>query len=82
MKAAAGTQGGDVPLETQFLLAEREDGDTASCFVPLIDGPFRAACRGRASDGLELVAETGDPATCGTDIDRPVRRRRAGPVSS
>ena len=62
MKPHAGTRVGEVPVETQYLLTEQEDG---SCFlyVPLIDGAFRASLQGSGEDGLELVAESGDPAT-------------------
>src|ERR1700678_3597712 len=37
MKAAAGTRGGEVPVETQFLLTEQEDGNCV-LLVPLLDG--------------------------------------------
>jgi raffinose synthase len=67
MKAAAGTKGGDVLPETQHLLVERTGGDTV-LFAPLVDGPFRAALQGNGEYGLELVAETGDPSLCGTDV--------------
>src|SRR5579862_2366078 len=60
MKAAAGTHAGQTPIETQFLLAELTDGRCA-LFVPLLDGPFRAALQGAGEHGLELVAESGDP---------------------
>ena len=62
MKPHAGTQAGQVPVETQYLLTEQEDG---SCvlYVPLIDGAFRASLQGVGEDSLELVAESGDPAT-------------------
>ena len=61
MRAMAGQRGGQVPVETQFLLAERPDG---SCvlFVPLLDGSFRASMQGQGEDGLALVVESGDPA--------------------
>ena len=67
MKAVAGTQSGSVPMETQFLLAETE-GDNCLLLVPLIDGAFRAALQGAGENGLELVAQTGDPATTGTEL--------------
>lgn len=62
MKPCSGTRAGEVPVETQFLLTEQEDG-TCVLYVPLIDGAFRASLQGAGEDGLELVAESGDPAT-------------------
>jgi raffinose synthase len=62
MRAVAGTRGGEVPIETQFLLTERADGDCV-VFVPLLDGDFRMALQGAGDNGLELVAESGDAAT-------------------
>ena len=67
MKAEAGTRAGAVPMETQFLLAETESGGCL-LLVPLIDGAFRAALQGAGETGLELVAQTGDPATVGTEM--------------
>ena len=67
MTAKAGTRGGDVPPETQYLLAEREDG-VCVLFVPLLDGAFRASLQGSGETGLELVAETGDPAVVGKEV--------------
>ena len=62
MKPHSGTRAGEVPVETQYLLTEQEDG---SCvlYVPLIDGAFLASLQGVGEDSLELVAESGDPAT-------------------
>src|SRR5579871_5397585 len=65
--AAVGTRGGEVPVETQFLLTEREDG-LCVAFIPLLDGPFRAALQGTGESGLELVAESGDPAVVTQEI--------------
>lgn len=67
MKPAAGTRGGEVPIETQVLLYETE-AETCVLMVPLLDGAFRAALQGVGEAGLELVAETGDPATVGTEV--------------
>ncbi len=61
MKAVAGVRAGEVPVETQFLLVELASGDCV-LFAPLVDGAFRAALQGTGEDGLELVAESGDPA--------------------
>jgi raffinose synthase len=71
MTAKAGTVAADILPETQFLLAEREDG-TCLLLVPLVDGAdgvFRCSLEG-ASDGetLNLVAETGDDATVGQEV--------------
>ena len=62
MNPCAGTRAAEVPIETQFLLTEQEDG-TCVLYVPLIDGAFRASLQGNGEDGLELIAESGDPAT-------------------
>ncbi len=67
MTAAAGTRGGEVPVETQYLLAERDD-ESCVLFVPLVDGGFRAALQGAGESGLELVAESGDPAVVTTEM--------------
>ncbi|MBI4787247.1 MAG: hypothetical protein HY782_09395 [Chloroflexi bacterium] len=61
MTAAAGTSAGQVPVETQSLLAELDEQSYA-LIVPLLDGPFRASLQGAGEDGLELVVESGDPA--------------------
>lgn len=60
MTAKAGTQGGQIPIETQYVLAERVDG---SCLliVPIIDGAFRCSLQGTGEHGIEVVAESGDP---------------------
>ena len=67
MRPMAGTRGGEVPIETQFLLAEMEDGACA-LFVPLLDGGFRCALQGADENGLELVAESGDPAVVTAEV--------------
>ena len=64
MKACAGQRGGEVPIETQFVLCELENGAYAA-FIPLIDGPFRACLQGQAEHDLVLVLELGDPAITG-----------------
>ncbi|MBC8136517.1 MAG: hypothetical protein H8F28_11570 [Fibrella sp.] len=61
MTAATGTSAGTIPVETQFLLAELTDGQVA-VFVPLIDGTLRASLQGDGENGLQLIAESGDPA--------------------
>jgi raffinose synthase len=65
MKPAAGTELGEVPAETQFLLAELENGGWL-LMVPLVDEPWRFSLRGHPEGRLELLAETGDPHVGGT----------------
>lgn len=67
MKPRAGTSAGEVPIETQFLLVELEDG-TCALFVPLLDGGFRCALQGAGENALELVAESGDPAVVTKEV--------------
>lgn len=63
MRPKAGSEVGDVPVETQVLLLELESGEVA-LLVPLVHTPFRASLFG--SDGaLSLSLETGDPHTLG-----------------
>jgi len=56
----AGVRLGQTPAETQSLLVEMDD---SSCviLIPLVDSTLRGALRGSGENGLELVAETGDP---------------------
>lgn len=67
MTAKAGTSGGEVPGETQWLLAEADNGDCV-VLVPLISGAFRCALQGTGEDQLELVAESGDPSVVTTEV--------------
>ncbi|MDQ2798331.1 MAG: hypothetical protein M3Y13_01660, partial [Armatimonadota bacterium] len=67
MIPCVGVRGGDVPVETQVLLGEREDGPCV-LFVPLLDGNFRASLQGAGEDGLTLVAESGDPAVVSSEM--------------
>lgn len=60
MKPIAGTRGGEIPQETQFVIAELENGSCA-LLVPLLDGAFRASLQGRDECGLDLLLESGDP---------------------
>lgn len=60
MKARAGQRIAEVPIETQFLIVERQSGDCA-ILVPIIDGAFASTLQGGAN-GLELVSESNDPA--------------------
>ncbi len=61
MKPIAATRGGQIPIETQFLIAELENGNCA-LLVPLLDGAFRGTLQGREDHGLDLLMESGDPA--------------------
>ncbi|RLM55979.1 putative galactinol--sucrose galactosyltransferase 6 [Panicum miliaceum] len=69
MSQRMGEKGGDVPHETQFLLAESrgaggEDAEAAYVvFLPLVEGAFRASLQGGAGDALELCVESGDDDT-------------------
>jgi raffinose synthase len=63
MLPRTGKRQSEVPVETQFLLGEKEDG-TVVALIPLIDGPLRASLEGGES-GLVVVVESGDPATVG-----------------
>ena len=63
MKPAAGATTAEVPVETQWLLAETDTGECV-LLVPLLDGAFRFALRGGPA-GLTLYGETGDPFTAG-----------------
>ena len=58
MVPRTGTTLAQVPVETQFLLLDLEDGDHV-LIAPLVDEPMRFALEGSA-DGLVLVGETGD----------------------
>ena len=78
MAQRMGEKGGDVPLETQFLLVESrgagaggEDGEAAYVvFLPLVEGAFRASLQGGAGDALELCVESGDADTRAASFDR------------
>lgn len=76
MAQKMGDKGGDIPLETQFLLVETKDGShlesndgneenqiVYTVFLPLIEGSFRACLQGNAQDELELCLESADADT-------------------
>jgi raffinose synthase len=63
MLPQAGTNGSQVALETQWLLAETEAGDCVM-LVPLMDGPFCFTLSGGA-EGLIITGMTGDAAVTG-----------------
>lgn len=81
MAQKMGDKGGDIPLETQFLLVETKDGSHIesddgdesnqviyAVFLPLIEGPFRACLQGNTQDELELCLESGDDDIKGTSF--------------
>jgi len=61
MRPKAGESASDIPVETQYLLVEMENGHCL-LFVPLIDGSFRCSLQGNENGELVLVAESADPA--------------------
>lgn len=76
MAQKMGEKGGDIPLETQFLLVETKEGShlesndgneenqiVYTVFLPLIEGSFRACLQGNGQDELELCLESGDADT-------------------
>ena len=67
MLPVTGTRAGDTPADTQYLMIERTDG-ICVLVVPILDGAFRCSLRGAGRDGLELIAETGDPAVTGSEV--------------
>lgn len=58
----------NVPVETQFLLAELSSGQYI-VIVPLLDGAFRMSLQGSGEHGLEVVAESGDPAITTCEVE-------------
>jgi len=64
MEPCAGASAGQIPGDTQWLLARRADGRFV-LLVPLIDDPLRFCLDGR-SGALRLWADSGDPWTIGT----------------
>ncbi|KAL2523833.1 putative galactinol--sucrose galactosyltransferase 1 [Abeliophyllum distichum] len=73
MTQRMGTNGQDIPFETQFLIVEGqegshfgEDGEDKSAlyavFLPILEGDFRAVLQGNANNELEICLESGDPA--------------------
>jgi raffinose synthase len=66
MVPKVGVSMGDVPPETQYLLADLTAGGYL-ILVPLLSGVFRCTLSGQ-EDELVVVAETGDPAVVGTAV--------------
>ncbi|XP_047172766.1 probable galactinol--sucrose galactosyltransferase 6 isoform X1 [Vigna umbellata] len=77
MAQKMGDRGGEIPLETQFLLVETKDGShlesesdansqnqiVYTVFLPLVEGSFRACLQGNSNDHLQLCLESGDADT-------------------
>lgn len=65
-----GTSGGDVPLETQFMLVESKDGTGGgnqddsptiyTVFLPLLEGSFRAVLQGNDKNEIEICLDSGE----------------------
>ncbi|KAG6414235.1 hypothetical protein SASPL_126953 [Salvia splendens] len=86
MAQRMGSRGRDIPLETQFLLVESNDGshlesdldgDDANklvytVFLPLIEGSFKACLQGGPPDDLELCIESGDAAATASSFTHSV----------
>lgn len=68
MTQRMGTNGRDIPLETQFMLVESKDersqeGDFPTIytvFLPLLEGQFRAVLQGNDRNEVEICLESGD----------------------
>lgn len=61
MLPKTGTDQTQIPIETQFLLGERDNGSVVA-LIPLIDAPLRASLEG-GEGGISVVLESADPAT-------------------
>lgn len=68
MYPVAGNLTMEIPAETQFFLAELSD-DRYAVFVPLVHSPWRCSVQGDSDGNLVLVAETGDPAIVGDEVE-------------
>ncbi|XP_047317130.1 probable galactinol--sucrose galactosyltransferase 2 [Impatiens glandulifera] len=68
MTQRMGTNGKDIPLETQFILVESkdvtDDDDPIiyTVFLPLLEGQFRAVLQGNENNEMEICLESGDKA--------------------
>lgn len=71
MTQRMGSNGRDIPFETQFLLVEGREtsglGDGGShestvytVFLPILEGAFRAVLQGNSNDELEICLESGN----------------------
>lgn len=68
MTQIMGTNGNDIPCETQFLIVEANKGtdlgggDQVSSYVvflPILEGDFRAVLQGNDANELEICLESG-----------------------
>lgn len=68
MTQRMGTNGKEIPCETQFLIVEANQGSdlvgtdqSASyvVFLPILEGDFRAVLQGNVVDELEICLESG-----------------------
>ncbi|MBA2482721.1 MAG: hypothetical protein H0V44_18815 [Planctomycetes bacterium] len=66
MRATAVDAAAAVPVETQFLLAQLENG--YAIVVPLIDRRLRASLEGATDGTLCVVAESDDPGICSASM--------------
>lgn len=68
MTQRMGTNGRDMPLETQFMLLECPNDGTETdapasvyvVFLPLLEGQFRASLQGNEHDELQICFESGN----------------------
>lgn len=60
---------GQVPPETQFLLAELQGGALHAVLLPLIDPKVRCSLVGDRVDAVHLLAESGDPQVTATSAE-------------
>ena len=74
MTQRMGSSGKDIPLETQFLIVEGNDGSHSgedavygsdqsviyTVFLPILEGAFRAVLQGNENDELEICLESGN----------------------
>jgi raffinose synthase len=65
VKPRAGRRVDEIPVGTEFLLAELESGGVL-LVAPLVKAPFYVSLEGRGAE-LFAVADSGDPATLGRD---------------
>lgn len=60
MGPAFGKSAKDIPLDTQFLLVEVQEGGAYALFLPLLDGDFRASLVGNRKNEIVCHQESGD----------------------
>lgn len=67
MTQRMGTNGKEIPFETQFLIVEANQGSNLEgdqpasyvVFLPILEGDFRAVLQGNQSNELEICFESG-----------------------